>query len=133
MAARLIAETTFLIDLEREAHRGRGGPAQEYLRGHPESLLFVTPTILGEMACGAALPTREAWEEFARPFPVLQIGPEAAWEYGQLFRYLQGNGRLIGANDLWIAAVALAHGVGVLTRNAAHYRRVPRLEVHTYA
>jgi len=60
VAARLIAETTFLIDLEREVQRGRGGPALDTLRGHPESLLFVTPTILGEMACGATLATRDA-------------------------------------------------------------------------
>jgi tRNA(fMet)-specific endonuclease VapC len=66
------------------------------------------------------------------PFHSLPIDRVVAWEYGQLFRFLQGGGGLIGANDLWIAATALAHAVAVVTRNIAHYRRVPRLEVLPY-
>jgi predicted nucleic acid-binding protein len=46
--------------------------------------------------------------------------------------YLQANALLIGANDLWIAAAGLAHGLPVVTRNAQHYSRVPGLEVIGY-
>ena len=35
----------------------------------------------------------------------------------------------IGAHDLWIAATALAHDLGVATRNASHFGRVPGLSV----
>jgi predicted nucleic acid-binding protein len=38
----------------------------------------------------------------------------------------------IGANDLWIAAAALAYGMPVVTRNLEHYRRVPDLQVEAY-
>jgi predicted nucleic acid-binding protein len=72
------------------------------------------------------------WETFLGPFYVLQSTPAVAWEYGRACRFLRDTGRLIGANDLWIAATALAHGMPVVTRNAEHYRRVPGLEVETY-
>lgn len=42
------------------------------------------------------------------------------------------NGRLIGANDLWITATALAYGMPVVTKNVEHYRRVPDLNVEEY-
>ena len=55
------------------------------------------------------------------------------WEYGRAWRYLQGNRLLIGANDLWIAATALAYRMPVVTRNVGHYCRVPDLQVEPYA
>ena len=86
----------------------------------------------GELAAGATLASRAAWEDFLAPLQVLQIGREAAWEYGRAYRYLEANGLLIGSNDLWIAATALAHEMPVVTRNPAHFSRVPGLEVVSY-
>jgi predicted nucleic acid-binding protein len=40
---------------------------------------------------------------------------------------------LIGPNDLWIAACALANRLPVLTRNVSQFRRVDGLEVIDYA
>ena len=37
--------------------------------------------------------------------------------------------QVIGAHDLWIAATALAHGLGVATGNVADLERVPGLRV----
>jgi predicted nucleic acid-binding protein len=67
------------------------------------------------------------------PFHVLSLGRDVWWEYGKAFRYLQANGLLIGANDLWIAAAGLAYRMPVVTRNTQHYQRVPGLEVVTYS
>ena len=39
---------------------------------------------------------------------------------------------LIGANDLWIAAAALAEGIPLVTNNAAPFNRVPGLRVVGY-
>jgi predicted nucleic acid-binding protein len=36
---------------------------------------------------------------------------------------------MIGAHDLWIAATALAHGLGVATGDAAEFGRVTGLRV----
>lgn len=131
MARRLILETTFLVDLERELGRAAPGPAHAFLERHPQDSLYVTPTVAGELAAGSSLADRDRWEDFLAPFQVLPIDRKAAWEYGQAYRYLQANGLLIGGNDLWIAATALAHAMPLVTRNSAHFARVPGLEVLT--
>jgi tRNA(fMet)-specific endonuclease VapC len=128
----LILETTFLIDLEREHHRGRMGPAVAFLEAHEDARVYLTFTIAGELAAGASLAERKAWETFLGPFYVLPSSPEVSWEYGNAYRHLEKNGQLIGSNDLWIAATALAYRMPLVTANTRHFERVPRLEVVGY-
>ena len=129
----MILETTFLIDLERERRRGAEGAAVRWLESHGEDELYLTFTVAGELACGSSLAERERWQAFVAPFRVLPATPDVCWEYGKAFRYLHDNGRLIGANDLWIAATAIANDMALVTRNPEHYRRVPGLTVLEYA
>ena len=131
MGGQLILETTFLIDLEREARRGEG-PAQRMLEAHAEDRLHITPTIAGELAAGSSMHERERWAAFVKPFIVLPLTEDVTWQYGQVYRYLRANGLLIGANDLWIAAAGIAYRMPVVTRNASEFRRVPGLDVLTY-
>jgi tRNA(fMet)-specific endonuclease VapC len=65
-------------------------------------------------------------------FRLLPCGETDARHYREIFRYLKGRGELIGANDLWIAASAIANQTPLVTRNAREFRRVPRLEVLDY-
>jgi predicted nucleic acid-binding protein len=129
----LILETTFLIDFERENSRGRSGPAVAFLEAREDARLYITFTIAGEMAAGLSMTDRARWEEFLAPFHVLACNADVSWQFGQTFRYLQSNGLLIGSNDLWIAATAVAYGMPVVTSNVAHFRRVPGLQVVDYA
>jgi len=128
----LILETTFLIDFERENNRGSVGPAVAFLEEHQDSRLYVTFTVAGELAAGISPGDRARWEEFLAPFHVLSFNADVSWEYGRAYRYLSGNGLLIGTNDLWIAATALAYRMPVVTANPRHFRRVPGLEVADY-
>ena len=132
MGSTLILETTFLIDLEREHGRTRPGPAHSLLEHSPDSHLYITPTIAGELAAGTSLEQRPRWEEFVAPFQMLAHTPDVCWEYGRAYRYLSDNGILIGSNDLWIAASGLAYGMPVVTRNERHFKRVPGLAVRSY-
>jgi len=125
-------ETSFLIDLEREHNRGLPGPAVAFLEANEHARLYLPFVVAGELAAGTSLGDRTRWEGFLAPFYVLSPTPDVSWEYGRAYRYLQENGRLIGGNDLWIAATALAYRMPVVTRNAEHYRRVPGLEVVEY-
>ena len=132
MGEALILETSFLIDLEREQNRGTIGPAVGFLDAHEHARLYLTFTVVGELAAGASLAERAVWEAFLGPFYVLQSSPDVCWEYGRAHRYLQSNGRLIGSNDLWIAATALAYRMPLVTANRAHFARVPGLDVRSY-
>ena len=132
MGASLILETSFLIDFERENNRGTPGPALAFLEAHEDARLYITFTVAGELAAGLSLADRARWEEFIAPFHILPFSADVAWEYGRAYRYLQNNRLLIGANDLWIAATALAHRMPLVTGDADHFRRVPDLQVATY-
>jgi predicted nucleic acid-binding protein len=62
-------------------------------------------------------------------FRVLTPDLNATWTYEQTYRYLRQNGVPICANDSWIAAVAIVHGLPLVTRNQVHFQRVPGLDV----
>ena len=146
----LILETTFVIDLERERHAARriaatrsagrrsvraqpAGPAHQLLEARPDQPLSITITTAGELAAGVGAEERARWEAFLRPFDVLGIDLDACWQYSRAYRYLAQHGMLIGTNDLWIAAIALAHELPLVTRNRRHFERVPGLRVIGYA
>lgn len=133
MGRPLILETTFLVDLEREARRRETGRAHELLERENGSSMYLTFTVAGELAAGTSLDDRDRWESFLRPFHVLQSSPEVCWQYGELYRLLSRNGALIGANDLWIAATARAYGQRLATRNEGHFSRIPGLELVSYS
>ena len=132
MGRSLIVETSFLIDLEREHYRGTPGRAVAFLEQNGDARLYLPFIVAGELAAGLSLSDRSRWETFLAPFYVLASNADVSWEYGRAFRYLQENGRLIGGNDLWIAATGLAYRMPVVTRNVEHYRRVPGLDVESY-
>jgi tRNA(fMet)-specific endonuclease VapC len=128
----LILETTFLVDLERESLRRKHGPAVAFLQVHSSTRLYVTFTIAGELAAGSSLSQRADWQSFLQPFHMLLCTEDVCWQYGEIYRYLDQNGRLIGSNDLWIAATALANHLPLVSRNVSHFKRIPHLELVRY-
>jgi tRNA(fMet)-specific endonuclease VapC len=52
--------------------------------------------------------------------------------YGSIRTMLSTKGTIIGANDLWIAAHALATNLTVVTNNEREFRRVPGLTVENW-
>ncbi len=132
MGGGLILETTFLIDLEREALRSSRGVAHEFLEHHASVPLYLSFTVAGELAVGYGAERRGHWERFVAPFHVLPCTLDVCWHYGLADRALRARGELIGTNDLWIAAAGLAYEMPIVTRNHRHFRRVAGLEVIAY-
>lgn len=128
----LILDTSFVVAAEREARRGAPGAADAFLGAHAAERFFVTFTVAGELACGQSAAARRDWQRLCKPFPVLSWTMDVSWQYGEIFRQLQGKGQLIGTNDLWIAATALVHGAGVVTSNAGEFQRVDGLRVLSF-
>ncbi len=129
----LILDSTFLVDLEREQRRRQPGGATRFLETHGGKSLAITFTIEGELAAGETLGRdRTAWLRFLSPFHRIDFSEEVAWRFGSVYRTLKSRGQLIGANDMWIAATALAHELPVVTRNSDEFNRVNHLVVHSY-
>lgn len=131
MERALILETTFLLDLEREHADGTAGRATSFLDTHPDANLYLPFVVPGELAAGVAAARRDQLEAFIAPFYLLPHTPDVSWEFGRALRHLRNTGHRLGANDLWIAATALAYEMPVVTANP-HFSLVPHLEVESY-
>jgi tRNA(fMet)-specific endonuclease VapC len=57
---------------------------------------------------------------------IWNVTEETALRYAEVDVYLRKKGRPIPRNDVWIAAVALEHGLQVLTLDG-HFREIPLL------
>jgi predicted nucleic acid-binding protein len=81
-------------------------------------------------ATGARRTTRGAFvEHVLGSFEPIPITVPVARTHAQVWAELERDGRVIGAHDLWIAATALAHGLGVVTHDRADFDRVGGLRV----
>jgi tRNA(fMet)-specific endonuclease VapC len=65
--------------------------------------------------------------------PILPFEPPADLRYGELRAELERRGTPIGANDMLIAAHALALDCILVTANEREFRRVPGLKVENWA
>jgi tRNA(fMet)-specific endonuclease VapC len=64
--------------------------------------------------------------------PILPLDVPADAEYGDIRASLEAGGRLIGSNDLLIAAHARSLGAVIVTANAGEFRRVRDLKVENW-
>ncbi len=92
----------------------------------------------GELTYGAEKSTRrdsviDALQEFVSPVPVLPLPVEAGARYGLIWTRLERRGEIIGNNDLWIAAHALAAGLMQVTNNEREFSRLPELTIENWA
>lgn len=133
MAGLVALDTSFLIDLQRERARGRSdGPAHRFLADDPERELHLSATALGEFSEGFEDPDDPVLRTVRELHVLLVTDEETALEYGRITRRLRADGRLIGTNDLWIAAASIRHGIPLVTSNSEEFSRVDRLEVISY-
>ena len=88
----------------------------------------------GELQAGLAkkpeaTQLRQRLERLNAALPTVALPELAAFSYAQIRQQLERKGQIIGANDLWIAAHALAANLTLVTNNTREFRRVPGLEV----
>jgi predicted nucleic acid-binding protein len=124
----LIADTSYLVGL----WRGQAW-ATSYATAHATKTLGLPWIVLGEFWHGAMVARHDAKEvqdflsigvQLVDPVPVVS-------HYARICAGLSGQKeyRNIGQNDLWIAAVAMAHGKPLVSRNRRHFGLVEGLQV----
>lgn len=126
----LLIDTDLLIDAER----GVGNDDAERLMGKEDraiSVITVSELLHGAVRADGARRTRRLAfvEHLLAGIEALPVTETVARIHAGVWASLAGGGRVIGAHDLWIAATALTHGMGVATRNAADFERIPGLRV----
>lgn len=128
-------DTSLLVDLLREAARGKEGPASRFLATVQDEELGISVFVACELAAGAAMSTRPAQEkrrvdrlceELRVDYPDERFPPV----YGSLLAS-QPRGR-ISTMDLLISTSALVAGAPLVTRNGRDFARVPGLDVIAY-
>ncbi|MCG6957744.1 MAG: type II toxin-antitoxin system VapC family toxin [Gemmatimonadetes bacterium] len=133
MAGRVAFDTTFLIDFQRERTRGEtDGPAHAFLASDPDVELLLPATALGEFAEGFGDVEDPVLRTVRELHVLLPIDEETALVYGRITRALRATGKLIGTNDLWIAAASIRHEVPLVTANVADLRRVEGIQILPY-
>jgi tRNA(fMet)-specific endonuclease VapC len=105
----------------------------------PPEQQFTCSITLGELIYGACRlgpqtsVLLDRIEETLLPnLPVLPFDVAAARQYGEVRAELERRGTPVGDADLRIAAIALAHGLTLVTGNVRHFRRVPGLAVESW-
>ena len=89
--------------------------------------------LYGAIRAWAVAIEREKWRELVHLLPVLPLPVETSQEYGTIRAELEASGKIIGNNDLWIAAHAMAAGLILVTNNEKEFRRVRGLKVQNWA
>jgi predicted nucleic acid-binding protein len=89
----------------------------------PPAQLVLPVVTIGEYLYGASIARQralnEAWlQDLIRRIRVAPITVETATHYASIRSSLRKKGKTIPANDMWIAALALQHGLPVLSRDA---------------
>jgi tRNA(fMet)-specific endonuclease VapC len=93
----------------------------------------------GELLYGAAkseqqrVAALERLRELVHWLPALSLPESAAEAYGSIRAELEARGEMIGNNDLWIAAHAVAAGLTLVTNNESEFRRVRGLKIQNWA
>jgi tRNA(fMet)-specific endonuclease VapC len=92
----------------------------------------------GELLYGVAKSAQrvaafEQLRELIRLLPAVALPENAAETYGTLRADLETKGQMIGNNDLWIAAHALASKLTLVTNNVREFQRVRGLKIENWA
>jgi tRNA(fMet)-specific endonuclease VapC len=125
---RYLLDTNVLSDLVRHP---RGVVAERMAAAGGSEACCTSVIVAGELRFGAIRRksprlTRSV-EAVLGALRVLALDEGADHHYGVIRAALEAAGRPIGANDLWIAAHALAADLILVTDNASEFGRVDRL------
>ncbi|MDO4183480.1 MAG: type II toxin-antitoxin system VapC family toxin [Coriobacteriia bacterium] len=117
--------------------RGKTPELFRLFRSTDPRLIKIPAVVQGELLVGVqkgnnpALGLR-AVEELLLPFEVLPFDSSCAYAYGSIRAQLESAGKKIGANDMMIAATALANHATLVSNNVKDFKRIKGLSLETW-
>ena len=134
MPPRFLVDTNILVYLQTKR-----SPAVEHhvLTLNPGDAAMSVITF-GELFYGLSKSARphetlERLRTLTHTVPVLPLPEHAAEAYGRIRSKLEARGKMIGNNDLWIAAHAKAASLILVTNNEREFRRIDGLTIENWA
>jgi tRNA(fMet)-specific endonuclease VapC len=133
MPVRYLLDTNIFIYIRRRHPPGLLAKFQQLM---PDEAAISIITY-GELQYGVeksakTIHARQGLENVLTALPVLPLPVTAGKSYGEIRAGLEKKGEIIGGNDLWIAAHALAANLILVTNNEREFCRVPGLGVENW-
>ena len=99
--------------------------------------MAISSITLSELIYGAEKSVKidknlEAIEDFISHLEVLSYDTKASQHYGQIKAGLEKKGKIIGENDIHIAAHAISQGLILVANNLKEFKRVPNLALENW-
>lgn len=115
----------------------RSPEALNILTHHSPSDICISSITMAELEYGVYKSSRPGQNQialvtFLSQTKIMPFETKAAVEYGRIRADLSRQGRLIGANDLLIAAHAKALGLTLVTNNTREFSRVKGLKLENW-
>lgn len=108
----------------------------EHLAAIDSDLLLINWVVAGELQFGAykknSAKLIQRVNDFLQSLPVLMPKPSIIHSYAQIRKDLTARGLIIGENDLWISAHAVAEKFIVVTDNTREFSRVKNLTIENW-
>jgi tRNA(fMet)-specific endonuclease VapC len=133
MTPRYLLDTNICIFLKNNRHPS----VAKRLAGLKPGDVAMSVVTWGELVLGAEK-SRERTQTLAKMHklrslvPVLDLNDAVGDHYGEIRGQLEKGGKVIGPNDLWIAAHARARRLALVTNNTGEFSRVLGLTVEDW-
>jgi tRNA(fMet)-specific endonuclease VapC len=114
--------------------QGRFASVRQEIQARSPGEIIVCSIVRAELFYGAMKSDYPAMSlakqrAFVERFPSLAFDDDAALVFGRIRADLQRQGKPIGPYDLQIAAIALAHGLTLVTHNTREFSRIEGLSL----
>ena len=101
---------------------------------HGYDSISIPSVVVGELMHGAykskiSDKTLQETEDFISGFKIVPFDYEAAVSYGNIKASLERSGKIIGPNDMLIAATALSRNATLVTNNTREFSRIDGLNL----
>jgi len=94
-----------------------------------EYTIVITAITNFEIMVGVNKATEKFWNEILKNISVLPFGEKESEIATELFKQLKKENKIIGIQDIFIAASCLSHQLPLATLNARHFERISKLKI----